>query len=72
MSKPEIEHVHETAISDEGKKDLDLIAEGAQHQELTAIEKRLLRKADWVIIPLGALAYFVAYLASKTRSFCVI
>ena len=73
MAKPDVQNTLETAIShnenheielgETGEKlHIDLIGESQYHHEKSALEKRVVRKADAVIIPLAALAYFASYL----------
>ena len=55
----------------DGEKDLaGLIAQSRHHLEKSPLEKRLLRKADMVILPIAALAYFASYLVRKKTLIC--
>lgn len=47
----------------------EVIAGSQQHQTRTAVERRLLPKADLVILPLFSVAYLVTYLVRSIRFF---
>lgn len=44
----------------------EVIAGSQQHQTRTPVEKRLLRKADFVIIPLFSMVHLVSYLVCSS------
>ncbi|OQU96307.1 hypothetical protein CLAIMM_02409 [Cladophialophora immunda] len=72
MEKAGIDNVLETTVSydetshvEDGhqeKAELDLIARSAIRQQRSSIENRVVRKCDFTILPLGALAFFASYL----------
>ena len=63
MSKADVETFVEEEVVHDEKSRVDLIiGSEIQNKYKSPLEKRLLRKADLVILPLAALGYFASYL----------
>lgn len=63
MSQADIETTKEGEVAYDEKTRADIIVGSELHNKYKSpLEKRLLRKADMVILPLAALAYFASYL----------
>lgn len=63
MSTPDVEKIMEGEVIHDEKAQADLIAGSELHNKhKSSLEKRLLFKADCVILPLAALSFFASYL----------
>lgn len=64
MAKADVEIIAEAeeAVHDEKAQVDHILGSELPNKFKSPLEKRLLRKADLVIVPLAALAYFASYL----------
>ena len=67
MDKPELDQVEMKGVSDPELSPDELIAISDQRLKLSAAERKLLLKADLVIVPIISVAYLASYLVPEAQ-----